>query len=117
LSLDQRQNLETLFARHPALQGVYELKERLFSLLCLKNQSPAQCRDNAMQLFGFIETLRGGGGGGRGPRGPTPQPAGGPAPPRPPPRSPKPCPNGPRRSAVCGALPGTTPSPRASIER
>ena len=58
LSLDQRQNLETLFARHPALQGVYELKERLFSLLCLKNQSPAQCRDNAMQLFGFIETLR-----------------------------------------------------------
>ena len=38
LSLDQRQNLETLFARHPALQGVYELKERLFSLLCLKNQ-------------------------------------------------------------------------------
>ena len=58
LSPDQRQNLEKLFARHPALQGVYELKERLFSLLCLKNQSPAQCRDNARQLFGFIETLR-----------------------------------------------------------
>jgi transposase len=58
LSPDQRQDLEKLFARHPALQGVYELKERLFSLLCLKNQSPAQCRDNATQLFGFIETLR-----------------------------------------------------------
>ena len=58
LNPDQRQDLEKLFARHPALQGVYELKERLFSLLCLKNQSPAQCRDNASQLFGFIETLR-----------------------------------------------------------
>ena len=58
LNPDQRKNLEMLFARHPALQGVYELKERLFTLLCMKNQSPAQCRDNAAQLFGFIETLR-----------------------------------------------------------
>jgi transposase len=61
LDPDQRRDLDRLFGQHPALQGVYELKERLFSLLCLKNQSPAQCRDNAKQLFGFIETLRGSG--------------------------------------------------------
>ena len=58
LNPDQRQNLEKLFVLHPALQGVYELKERLFSLLCLKRQSTAQCRNNARQLFGFIDTLR-----------------------------------------------------------
>ena len=57
----QRRDLDRLFGQHPALQGVYELKERLFSLLCRKNQSPAQCRENATQLFGFIETLRGSG--------------------------------------------------------
>jgi transposase len=36
----------------------YELKERLCSLLCLKNQSPAQCRVNAGQLFELIDSLR-----------------------------------------------------------
>jgi len=54
----QRHDLQKLFALHPALQGVYELKEQLFSLLCRKNQSPDQCRNNARELFGLIESLR-----------------------------------------------------------
>jgi transposase len=54
----QRQDLERLFGLHPALQGVYELKERLFSLLCRKNQSQGQCLNNATELFGLIDTLR-----------------------------------------------------------
>jgi len=54
----QRQHLERLFALHPALLGVYNLKERLFSLLCRKNQSPTQCRDHARELLSLIDTLR-----------------------------------------------------------
>jgi transposase len=58
LDSDQRRDLERLFARHPALQGIYELKEQLFTVLCRKNQTPDQCRDNARELFSLIETLR-----------------------------------------------------------
>ena len=58
LDSDQRRDLEKLFARHPALQGIYELKEQLFTVLCRKNQTPDQCRDNARELFSLIETLR-----------------------------------------------------------
>jgi len=58
LSPEQKQNLERLFTLHPALQGIYELKERLFCLLCRKNQNAFQCRRNAQELFALIETLR-----------------------------------------------------------
>jgi transposase len=54
----QRHDLQKLFALHPALQGVYELKERLFTLLCRKKQNPDQCRRNARELFELIATLR-----------------------------------------------------------
>jgi len=58
LDPQQHQDLERLFALYPVLQGVYELKERLFSLLCLKNQSPNQCRDHIRELLSLIDTLR-----------------------------------------------------------
>ena len=58
LNAEQKQNLERLFSLHPALQGIYELKERLFCLLCRKNQNAIQCRRNAQELFELIETLR-----------------------------------------------------------
>jgi transposase len=54
----QRQRLDRLFAEHPALQGLYELKERLWALLRLKNQGKAQCRRHIQELLGLIETLR-----------------------------------------------------------
>jgi transposase len=50
LDHDQCRGLDQLFGQHPALQGVYELKERQCSPLCLKNQSATQCRVNAGQL-------------------------------------------------------------------
>jgi transposase len=58
LDPQRHQDLERLFVRYPVLQGVYELKERLFSLLCLKNQSPTQCRDHIRELLSLIDTLR-----------------------------------------------------------
>jgi transposase len=58
LEPQQRRGLEQLFSRHPALQGIYELKERICSLLCLKNQSKDDCRRNALELLGLIDTLR-----------------------------------------------------------
>ena len=58
LEPEQRRDLERLFGLHPALQGIYEIKERICSLLCLKNQSKPACRHNAAQLLGLIDTLR-----------------------------------------------------------
>jgi transposase len=58
LEAHQRRDLEQLFSRHPALQGIYELKERICSLLCLKNQSKPACRQHIAQLLGHIDTLR-----------------------------------------------------------
>jgi len=58
LDPDQRRDMDQLFGQHPALQGVYELKERLCSLLCLKNQSWSACRRNATELLALIDSLR-----------------------------------------------------------
>jgi len=54
----QRQRLERLFAQQPALQGIYELKERLCALLRLKKQSKAACLRHIPELLGIIQTLR-----------------------------------------------------------
>jgi len=61
LDEQQKQGLQLLFERHPALRHVYELKEQLFCLLCRKNQSWTQCRRNASELLALIQTLRGSG--------------------------------------------------------
>ena len=58
LDPDQRQRLQQLFAQHPLLQGIYELKERLCALLRCKHQSKRACRGHIHQLLGLIETLR-----------------------------------------------------------
>ena len=58
LQPDQRGRLQQLFARHPLLQGIYELKERLGALLRLKHQSKRACRGHIRQLLDFIATLR-----------------------------------------------------------
>ena len=58
LQPDQRGRLQQLFARHPLLQGIYELKERLGALLRLKHQSKRACRGHTRQLLDFIATLR-----------------------------------------------------------
>jgi len=58
LEPDQQRRLEALFAQHPALQGVYEMKERLTALLRLKDQSKAACRSHISTLFGQIDCLR-----------------------------------------------------------
>jgi transposase len=54
----QRQRLGKLFAEHPALQPVYELKEQLCALLRLKTQSKGSCRHYIRELFSLIDTLR-----------------------------------------------------------
>jgi len=58
LDPEQRRGLAQLFALHPPLQGVYEMKEKLCSLLCHKNQSWGACRRHARELLGLIDTLR-----------------------------------------------------------
>lgn len=54
----QRERLARLFAAHPALEGVYALKEQLCGLLSLKHQSKAACRRHIRELFGLIDTLK-----------------------------------------------------------
>jgi transposase len=58
LEPDQQRRLEALFVQHPALRGVYEMKERLTALLRLKDQSKAACRDHINALIGHIRQLR-----------------------------------------------------------
>jgi transposase len=54
----QKQRLQKLLAEHPALAGIYEIKEKLCALLRLKTQSKGACRKHASSLLALIETLR-----------------------------------------------------------
>jgi len=54
----QRERLARLFAAHPVLAGIYELKEKLHRLLALKTQSKSSCRHHIRTLLGLISTLR-----------------------------------------------------------
>jgi len=58
LDPEQRERLRSLLARHPALEPIYEMKERLCRLLCLKTQNPSNCRVHIRQLLALIGTLR-----------------------------------------------------------
>jgi transposase len=58
LAPDQLQRLHQLFALHPLLQGIYELKEQLGALLRLKQQSKNACRGHIQRLLGLIGTLQ-----------------------------------------------------------
>jgi transposase len=44
LTADQRHRLTEVFRQQPALQPIYELKERLCALLCIRKQTAAECR-------------------------------------------------------------------------
>lgn len=54
----QREHLAELFRKQPALLPVYELKEKLCRLLCLKTQNKASCRHLVPQLLELIDTLK-----------------------------------------------------------
>ena len=58
LDPEQCRRLEQLFEQHPALRPIYEMKERLCELLCLKTQAPAACRRHIRHLLELIDTLR-----------------------------------------------------------
>ena len=58
LDPDQRHRLGQLFATHPLLEGIYELKERLCALLRLKHQSKRACRGHIQCLLELLATLR-----------------------------------------------------------
>lgn len=58
LNLEQRQRLREVFRQQPALEPIYELKEQLCALLCIKNRTAAECRLLIPKLIAFIETLR-----------------------------------------------------------
>jgi transposase len=55
---EQKKRLEDLLRHRPALAPIYEMKERLSRLLCLKTQPPASCRRHIRHLLELIETLR-----------------------------------------------------------
>ena len=55
---EQEQRLQAVLAAHPALQGVYEIKEQLCALLRYKQQGKAACRHHARHLLQLIEELR-----------------------------------------------------------
>jgi transposase len=40
------------------LQPIYQLKEKLCALLCIKKQTARECRKLIPQLFAFIDTLK-----------------------------------------------------------
>ena len=54
----QKERLEHLLTQQPALRGIYEMKERLCSLLRLKNQSKDACRQHIRTLFESIDDLK-----------------------------------------------------------
>src|SRR5580692_9289005 len=54
----QKQRLGKLLADHPALLGIYEIKEKLCSLLRLKHQGKRACLRHARSLLELIATLR-----------------------------------------------------------
>lgn len=58
LTTEQRYRLAEVFRQQPALQPIYELKERLCALLCIRKQTAAQCRRLIPRLLEFIETLK-----------------------------------------------------------
>jgi len=58
LTSEQRSALAELFRQQPALQPIYELKEQLCALLCIKKQTAQECRKLIPQLFDFIHTLK-----------------------------------------------------------
>ena len=58
LDPELRRRLERLLSDHPALAGIYELKEKLCSLLRLKLQSKHACRQHIRSLLCLIDTLR-----------------------------------------------------------
>jgi transposase len=58
LDPSQKLRLTKLLAEYPALAGVYEMKEKLCSLLRHKEQSKNACRQHIQQLLGLINTLK-----------------------------------------------------------
>ena len=58
LTPEQRHRLQEVFRQQPALAPIYELKERLCALLCLRQQTAAECRCLIPQLLAFIQTLK-----------------------------------------------------------
>jgi transposase len=58
LDPDQRRRRDQLFAAHPLLQGIYELKERLWALLRLKHQSKNACRRHIPEWLELLTSLR-----------------------------------------------------------
>lgn len=58
LDPSQRERLAQLFAQQPALHGIYDLKEKLCGLLCLKTQSKSSCRHHIAELLKLIATLK-----------------------------------------------------------
>jgi transposase len=53
----QRLRLAAVFRQQPALEPIYQLKERLCALLCRRSQTKAQCQALVAELLGFIQTL------------------------------------------------------------
>jgi len=58
LDPEQLSRLQQLFQAQPALQGIYEIKEKLCALLRLKNCKKGACRYHIRQLLSLINTLR-----------------------------------------------------------
>jgi transposase len=54
----QRQRLAKLLADHPALVGIYEMKEKLCTLLRHKEQSKKACRHHIRHLMEAIDVLK-----------------------------------------------------------
>jgi transposase len=54
----QRERLAQLFTQQPALQGIYEIKQRLCRLLSWKKQTRRACERHVQELLGLIDTLR-----------------------------------------------------------
>lgn len=54
----QRQHLQRLFARYPAIEALYEQMQELLRLLRQRSRKARQCRPLARQLLGFIQRLK-----------------------------------------------------------
>jgi transposase len=58
LDPQQRLRLRKLFELHPQLEGVYEMKESICSLLCLKHLKAKACQKHIPELLQEIQSLK-----------------------------------------------------------
>lgn len=58
LSTEQKIDLYKYFEKYPELRPIYQIKQELCELLCIKHQTRKECRDHIPRLLWYIKHLK-----------------------------------------------------------